>query len=252
MNGTRRLERVKTILSWLYQVYAWLFLIPFSFLWSFLCGWLAFLGATFVSQRFASQRIGSFWARTIGYLTPMRVSREGLDHIDPNQTYVVVCNHASQYDILLVYGWLGIDLRWVMKQELRKLPGLGAGCEKVGHIFVDRTNPEAARKALNEALSRIGDGVGILFFPEGTRSRDGRLRAFKSGAFRMAVEQQLPVLPLTLLGTREILPPDSLAVRPGRAKIVVHEPIFPEGHDARSLMRASREVIASALPAENP
>ena len=106
------------------------------------------------------------------------------------------------------------------------------------------------RQAINEALDRIGDGVGILFFPEGTRSRDGRLRRFKSGAFRMAVEQQLPVLPLTLLGTREILPPDSLAVRPGRAKIVVHEPIFPDGHDARSLMNASQEVIASALPAE--
>jgi 1-acyl-sn-glycerol-3-phosphate acyltransferase len=241
---------VKTLLSWLYQVYAWLFLIPFALLWSFLCGWLAVLAATFISQRFASQRVGSLWSRTIGYLTPMLVSREGMDRIDPTQTYVVVCNHTSQYDILLVYGWLGIDLRWVMKQELRKLPGLGAGCEKVGHIFVDRSNPEAARTAINEALDRIGNGVGILFFPEGTRSRDGRLRRFKSGAFRMAVEQQLPVLPLTLLGTREILPADTLFLSPGRAKIVVHEPIFPEGHDARSLMNASRDAIATALPAE--
>ncbi|MEE4175532.1 MAG: lysophospholipid acyltransferase family protein [Xanthomonadales bacterium] len=241
---------MKTFLSWLYQVYAWLFLIPFAFLWSFLCGWLAMITAMLISQRFASQRVGGVWARVIGYLTPMFVSREGLEHIDPKQTYVVVCNHVSQYDILLVYGWLGIDLRWVMKQELRKLPGLGAGCEKVGHIFVDRSNPEAARAAINEALERIGDGVGILFFPEGTRSRDGRLQPFKKGAFRMAVEQGLPVLPLTLLGTGDILPKGTLFVTPGRAKIVVHEAINPAGHDARSLMEASRAAIASALPPE--
>lgn len=241
---------LKRVLSWLYQIYAWLFLIPFIFLWSFLCGWLAMITAVLISQRFGSQRVGGLWARVIGYLTPMLVSREGMQHIDPDQTYVVVCNHASQYDILLVYGWLGIDLRWVMKQELRKLPGLGIGCEKVGHIFVDRSNPEAARAAINEALDRIGDGVGILFFPEGTRSLDGRLRPFKKGAFRMALDQELPVLPLTLLGTRDILPAGSLFLTPGRAKIVVHEPIEPAGHDARSLMEAAKGAIASALPAD--
>ncbi len=239
---------MKTILSWLYQVYAWLFLIPFAFLWSFLCGWLAFLGATFISQRFASQRIGSFWARTIGYLTPMFVSREGLERIDPTQTYVVVCNHASQYDILLVYGWLGIDLRWVMKQELRKLPGIGPACEKVGHIIVDRSDPEGAKRTINEALARIGNGVGILFFPEGTRSLDGRLRPFKKGAFRVAVDQDLPVLPLTLLGTRDILRSRSMFITPGRAKIIIHPPLRAEDGNVRALMDASRDVIASALP----
>lgn len=239
---------MKTVLAWLYQVYAWLFLIPFAFLWSFLCGWLAVLAAVLVSPRFASMKVGTAWARVIGWLTPMFVTVEGEEHIDPRQTYVVVCNHVSQYDILLVYGWLDLDLRWVMKQELRKVPGIGIACEKVGHIMVDRANPEAARQAINEALERIGDGVGILFFPEGTRSRDGRLKPFKKGAFRIAAEQGLPVLPLTLVGTYDIMPAGTLFVRPGRARIVVHPPIDPAGMDLRSLQNASRMAIASALP----
>jgi 1-acyl-sn-glycerol-3-phosphate acyltransferase len=160
----------------------------------------------------------------------------------------VVANHLSQYDILLVYGWLGLDLRWVMKQELRKLPGIGIGCEKVGHIMVDRTKPEEAKRIINKALDRIGDGVGMMFFPEGTRSLDGKLKPFKKGAFRIAHEQQLPILPLTLQGTRDILPAKSLFVTPGRARLLIHPPIAPQGHDARSLMEASRAAVASALP----
>lgn len=239
---------MKTVLSWLYQVYAWLFLIPFAFAWSFVMGWMAVITAMLISQRFASQRVGGLWARVIGWLTPMFVSVDGEEHIDPKQTYVVVCNHSSQYDILLVYGWLDLDLRWVMKEELRKMPGIGAGCEKVGHIFVDRSDPESARRAINEALARIGDGVGILFFPEGTRSLDGRLKPFKKGAFRLAVDEQLPILPLTLLGTHEILPAKSAMLRPGKARIVIHAPIDPTGKDVRTLMEASREAIASAMP----
>lgn len=239
---------MKTILAWLYQVYAWLFLIPFAFVWSFICGWAAVVAAMVISPRFASTRVGGFWARMIGWLTPMIVSKQGEAHIVPGETYVVVCNHASQYDILLVYGWLGLDLRWVMKRELRKVPGIGVGCEKVGHIFVDRSNPEAAKQEINDALERIGDGVGILFFPEGTRTLDGRLRPFKKGAFRIAVDQQLPVLPLTLLGTRDIMPAKSLFIRPGRAAIVVHPPISPEGRSVTELQRAAREAVASALP----
>lgn len=242
---------MKSVLNFLYQVYAYVFLIPFAFLWSFLCGWAAAISSVLVSQRFASAQVGGFWARVIGWLTPMRVSVEGREHIVPGQTYVVVCNHQSQYDILLVYGWLGLDLRWVMKKELRKLPGIGIACEKVGHIFVDRTNPEAARQAIHEALERIGDGVGILFFPEGTRSEDGRLKAFKNGAFRLAAEQQLPILPLTLLGTREILPPKTLRVRPGRARIVIHPPIEVGTKTSRDLAGAARAQIASAMPVGN-
>lgn len=226
----------------------WLVFLPFVCLWSLLCGWTAAIVAVLVSPRIGSYYVGKAWARPIGWLTPMSVSIDGNEHIQPGTTYVVVCNHASQYDIILVYGWLQLDLRWVMKQELRKLPGLGLACEKVGHIIVDRSNPEAARRSINDALERIGDGVGVLFFPEGTRSLDGRLKSFKSGAFRIAMDHQLPLLPITLLGTHEILPSKTLNLRPGRARMVIHPPVDPSGKELRSLMHECRQAIASALP----
>ena len=106
---------------------------------------------------------------------------------------------------------------------------------------------------MNEAVDRLGDGIGILFFPEGTRSEDGRLLPFKKGAFRIAIESQLPVLPVTLLGTREICPAKTMKIFPGRARIVVHEPLETRGKTVDQmpeLTAAARDAISSALPAE--
>jgi len=239
---------VKKILFWPYQLYVWLFFVPFTLVFSFLSGWLAWLTAVLVNGRVASRYVGGAWARVLGWLTPMRVTIRGRENLDPARTYVVVCNHISQYDILLVYGWLELDLKWVMKQELRKLPGIGIACEKIGHIYVDRSNPESARRSINEALQRLGNGVGILFFAEGTRSLDGRLKRFKTGAFRVACDEQLPILPITILGTRDILPARSLRLFPGRATMVIHPPIEPGGRDVRELLDLTRAAIQSSLP----
>jgi len=230
-----------------YRIYAWLVFFPFVAIWSFLCGWAAVIAALLISPSFGSRVVGGAWAKGIGWLTPILVSVEGREHIQDGQTYVVVCNHVSQYDIIAVYGWLPMDLRWVMKQELRKLPGIGIACEKVGHIIVDRSNPEAAKRSIEEALERIGDGVGILFFPEGTRSLDGRLRPFKSGAFRLAAEQGLPILPVSIVGTREVLPAKTMKLFPGKVRLVVQPPIEPEGLSVVALKERSRDAIAAGL-----
>jgi 1-acyl-sn-glycerol-3-phosphate acyltransferase len=241
---------MKILLLCFYRLYMWLLFLPFVCLWTLLCGWTAALVAVLVSPRIGSFYVGMAWARVIGWLTPIAVEVSGREHIQPGQTYIVVCNHTSQYDIIVVYGWLQLDLRWVMKQELRKLPGLGLACEKVGHIIVDRSNPESARRSINQALERISDGAGVLFFPEGTRSLDGRLKAFKSGAFRIASDHQLPILPVTVLGTHEILPSKTLKLWPGRARLVIHPPVLPADKSLRELMHECREAMASALPAD--
>ena len=127
-------------------------------------------------------------------------------------------------------------------------------CEKSGHIFVDRSNTEQARKSLSDALDRVGDGVGVLFFAEGTRSPDGKLRPFKKGAFRVATTQKLPILPITIVGTRDIQQPRSLFIFPGKIKMVIHPAIevggSEEAADVRDLMSRTRTAIASALPSE--
>jgi 1-acyl-sn-glycerol-3-phosphate acyltransferase len=125
---------------------------------------------------------------------------------------------------------------------------VGIGCEKAGHIFVDRARPEQARQAINEALERLGDGIDILFFPEGTRSLNGRLLPFKKGAFRTAIDTGLPLLPVTVVGAGDVLPAKTLRLFPGRIRLVVHPPIESTDMSLQDLIQRSRDAIASALP----
>jgi len=242
---------MKRIALWVYQLYAWLFFIPVGLLLTFLTGWLTVLVAVIWNPKAASRYIAANWGKLILWLTPVWVEIEGAENADPERSYVVVCNHQSQFDIFLVYGWLKLDLKWVLKEELRKVPGVGIGCEKAGHIFVDRGNPEQIRKAVSAAIRDVGGGIGILFFAEGTRSLDGKLRRFKKGAFRVATSQNLPVLPVSIIGTRDIQKPNSWMIFPGKVKLVIHPAIEPQGDDPRAtlkLMTQTRDVIASALP----
>jgi len=130
----------------------------------------------------------------------------------------------------------------VIKQEMRSVPGLGIGCEKVGHIFVDRSNRKAALASINAARSKITNGTSVVFFPEGTRSRDGTLRQFKKGAFRFALDLDLPILPVTIVGTRELLPSDSVDLLPGKARLIIDEPILVDGLDGKDIPRLMEQV----------
>jgi 1-acyl-sn-glycerol-3-phosphate acyltransferase len=244
---------MKKIFFWPYQLYVWLILIPVGVILTLLFSTSAVIFSILISPRFASRVVASTWGRTLAWLTPVGVTVEGGENAQTGRSYVVVCNHQSAVDILVVYGWLELDLKWVIKQELRKVPGIGIGCEKVGHIFIDRKNPDHARQAIAEALDRLGHGIGILFFAEGTRSPDGKLLPFKKGAFRTAIEQQLPVLPVTLVGTRDILPPKSLRPYPGRARLVIHPAIETDGmsmDQMDDLMCRVTKIVSSAQPQE--
>ena len=181
----------------------------------------------------------------------MRVEVHGRHHLLPGQSYVIVANHLSQFDIFVLYGYLGVDFRWVMKHELRKIPVIGICCEKLGHVFINRDNTEAAIASLNEARARLANGASVLFFPEGTRSRDGQLKSFKKGAFKMAQDLHMPVLPVTLSGTFDILPAGTLRLHPGAtARLILHPPLTVTGHsdtELQTLVRQSRAAIATPL-----
>jgi len=241
---------MKKILFWPYQLYVWLIFVPLVVVLTLLFSMLTVIFAALVNPEWASRVFAVTWAKSLAYMTPVRVIVEGGENAHREQSYVVVTNHQSMYDILLIYGWLELDLKWVMKKELRKVPGIGLGCEKAGHIFVDRKKPKQAAQAIKEALARMGKGVGILFFPEGTRSRDGHLLPFKKGAFRLSVEQDLPILPITLAGTRDVLSSHSLSLFPGTIRMVIHPAIDPSGKDADELLEEIRNTISSAMPPE--
>jgi 1-acyl-sn-glycerol-3-phosphate acyltransferase len=238
---------------WPYQLWKYLVFFPVATTTTLLGSAIVFVLIPFVDASTLSRAIAVRWARFCAWIVPMPVTVTGRDHVDPHQSYVVAANHQSLFDILVLYGWLGIDFRWVMKHELRSVPGLGIACDKLGHIYIDRSDHEAAVASINAARKRISGGTSVLFFPEGTRSDDGRLRRFKKGAFRFAIDTHLPVLPVTVVGTSSVLPARRYDLRPGKASMVIHEPIRTAGltsADLPDLSNRAREVIVSALPAD--
>lgn len=243
---------MRKILYVLYQPYKWLIFIPYLTCSTIFFGFLTVLLLPVTSPRITSFICGKIWSRLNGYMTPICVKVSGNENIDDSQSYVIVSNHQSQYDIFVLYGWLKVDFKWVMKQELRKVPGIGIGCEKVGHIFIDRSDHERALASLNEAKKKIVNGTSVIFFPEGTRSRDGVMKPFKKGAFKMALDLGLPVLPVTIINTRKILPPGTMKLFPGKARLIIHEPVSVAGYNddnIQELMDKVHSVIGSALPA---
>ena len=233
----------------LYQIYKYVVFFPllglsitvlFIFIFIFL----------FVASERTVQIAGVMWTRFNSFITPMFVKVIEPESIDKKRSYVVVANHQSQYDIFAIYGWLPVDFRWVMKKELRKVPILGYYCYKAGHIFIDRSNHQAAIDSINAAKSKIKDGTSVLFFPEGTRSVTGELIEFKKGAFKFAIDMGLPILPVTICGTRDILPANSIALFPGSAKIIVHRPIEITGYTEENIgeiISLSRQAIQRGL-----
>ena len=241
-------------LKWLlYQPYKYLVFAPVVGVVTTVQASLAFFLSLVTSPRTASRLSAVPWARALAFAAPMRVRVEGRENIDPKKSYVCVSNLQSQFDIFLLYGWLENDFKWVMKQELRKVPGSGRACDRLGHIFIDRSDHASAMASLEAAKKKIVNGTSVMFFPEGTRSRDGKLMRFKKGAFRMAVDLGLPILPLTVTGTRDVLPAGTSDLMPGSARLIIHPPIPVEGltvTDCSVLSDQVREVIASALPSD--
>ncbi len=244
---------MRTFLHALYQPYKWLVWGPFLVASTLILGSVAIAVATTVSPKLASSTCGVWWSRLNSFMTPMLVSVRGRHNINKAQSYVIVSNHLSHYDIFVLYGWLGIDFKWVMKKELRNLPALGAACDKMGHIYIDRSNRETAMASLEEAKKRIVNGTSILFFPEGTRSTSGKMGEFKKGAFVMALDLNLPILPVTIRNTDKILPPKTRDLFPGRASMEIHEPIDVSEYGRErlgELMSTARKVIQAGLEKE--
>jgi 1-acyl-sn-glycerol-3-phosphate acyltransferase len=241
--GTRR-----GVLRWLYLPWAWLVFLP-VFAASTLFWALIAVLVSLVSRR-AAFHCGTIWAWCLCRLNLTHVRLEGRECAKPGQSYVIMSNHQSHFDVLAFYGHWGRQFRWVIKQELRKVPGLGFGCAAVGHVFIDRSDREKALASLRAARAQLTDGVSVMFFPEGTRSLDGRLGPFKKGGFMMALELGLPILPVSISGSRHVLPAQSLTLSPGTIRIRIHPPIETAGRslaEREQLIEETAAAIRSGL-----
>lgn len=193
--------------------------------------------------------IGKFWSRMNLALTGVRVNIAGLENIRPGKPYIVMSNHQSHYDVWTLIGHIPLQLRWVMKKELRAIPIFGYGCGRMGHIYIDRRNPGQSHHELEAVREKFSAGSSVVFFPEGTRSPDGNLLPFKKGGFVMSILHGVPILPVTIHGTREVLAKGSFMPMPGRIDVMIHPPVKPGEYDMttkESLMERVREIILSA------
>lgn len=145
------------------------------------------------------------WSRSFFWLLFLPVSVDGIEHIQKGQSYVFVANHQSALDVWVIYGWLPVVYKWLMKAELRKVPFVGTACKAAGHIFVERQNARASMKSLQQIERQLTNGVSTVIYPEGTRSKDGQVGRFKRGAFQVALDLNLPVIPISLTGCYEAL-----------------------------------------------
>jgi 1-acyl-sn-glycerol-3-phosphate acyltransferase len=237
------MSKTKKVLWLLYQPYKWLIFVPLLGISSCFFVAVGFIILVLFDEKTANKN-GVLWARFNSFMTPMRVKVIGRENIKKGQSYVVVSNHQSLFDIIVLFGWLRMDIKWVIKEELRTYPVLSFAAEKGGQIWIDRSNPKAAYESLLKAKDKLTGGTSMMVFPEGTRSRTGELGEFKRGAFRAAVELDLPILPITIINTRNILPPKTLDLFPGRAVMKIHEPVDTNDYDERSLNRLISDVKA--------
>ena len=199
-----------------------------------------------------------WWGRLLCLLAGVRVEVEGFANIDPNQTYIFAGNHTSQYDIFSFQGYFPHDFRWIAKKELFRVPVFGQAMHKVGYIPIDRSHGRQALKSLDEAARRIAAGSSVLIFPEGTRSADGRLKDFKTGAVLLAIKAGVPIVPLGFAGAHKVLAKGRLIPKGGTITIRIGKPM-PTGHyklaDKQQLALDLHEAVRQLLgpdAAESP
>jgi len=229
---------------WLYQPYKWLIFMPLFGVATIICAILAATISIIISPK-AGSIWGVIWGRFICFITPVRVFVKGKENIDKKKSYIIIANHQTLFDILLLYAFLGIDFKFIMKMELRKVPFLGYACYKVGHIYINRKSPKAALQSLNEAKQKLINGVSVLVFPEGTRSKQKEMLQFKKGAFKLATDLNLDILPVTVVDSYKILRKGVVNLLPGKVGIVVHPHIVVADfeNDMEGLMGEARVIL---------
>ena len=175
------------------------------------------------------------------------------EHLDKKTSYVFTANHQGSFDIFLIYGYLGRNFKWMMKKSLRKIFLVGKACESARHIFVDKSGPKKIQETYSKAREILKEGTSLVVFPEGARTYDGCMIPFKKGAYQLADELQLPIVPVTIDGSFEILPRTAgfSFVRRHKLIMTIHAPIPPCGkgiEDIKTTMEKSYTAIESALP----
>jgi len=177
--------------------------------------------------------IARIWGYSILLVSRVRVRVTGQENFDPSRPYIFMSNHQSNFDIPVLLAHLRCQFRWLAKAELFRIPVFGRGMRGAGYIPIDRSDRRAAIRSLQTAAETIRQGSSVMIFPEGTRSLDGNLRSFKKGGFVLAVDAGVPIVPVLIRGTFDIMPRSGLRIRPGRVWVRILPPIKTAGYSRK-------------------
>jgi len=241
------------MLKILFFFYQWLIAFPILLVLTIITALVTIVGCFIGDSKVWGYYPGRIWSQLFCWISFVRVKVKGRENIDKKTSYVFVANHQGAYDIFLIYGFLGHNFKWMMKKSLRRIPFVGKACAAAGHIFVDRSGPKSIRETLDMAEQTLRHGMSLVVFPEGSRTWNGKLQRFKKGAYQLAIDLNLPVVPLTINGSFSVLPRSSYLIKPGKMILTIHKPLFPDpisGHDIETLMKKSYEAVELALPKE--
>ena len=233
----------------LYRVYQILIALPLLLAATIIASVLTILSAV-LGFKAGSYYPAHVWAKLWCWLNFVRVTVRGHQNVDRKTSYVFVANHQGAFDIFSIYGFLGHDFKWMMKISLRKIPMVGYACYRAGHIFVDRSSAAAVRRTMEEAEKRLKGGASLVVFPEGARTWNGHMRQFKKGAFQLAMEFNLPLVPVSIDGAFDVMPRTARLPRPGHITLTIHKPIPPvaTAEERNEAMRLTADTIREALP----
>jgi len=204
------------------------FLIPAIGLYTIVLGTLSLGSSLFDRRGYFAHRCARAWSRLILLTTGVTVDVRGREWLAPGATYIFVSNHQSIYDIPIIFWHLPWQLRIIAKQSLAKFPFLGWHLSRTGHLLVDRKNPDPIG-VLKRWKGLVSQGLSLIVFPEGTRSADGRVGRFKGGSFLLAIQAGLPLVPVSVAGSRHVMLKGRLMTCPGHVRLTVHPPVATEG-----------------------
>ena len=235
------------ILYFIYQLFIGL---PIFLVSTFLICTIIIIGCSIGDAHFWSYWPGKIWSYITCYslLLPVNVKRN--PNVKKDTSYVFVANHQGAFDIWTIYGYLNHNFKWLMKIGLKKIFMVGWACDIAGHVFVDDSNLHGIKQTISDAEKRLKNGMSLLIFPEGSRSWDGKMIPFKRGAFMLASEFKLPVVPITIDGSFKAMPRTTYNVTPCTITMTIHKPIYPDekGFVTKKLMADCFEAISTALP----
>ena len=242
-------------MRFLYIIYQICIGLPIFLVLTILTALTTMLGCWLGNGLFWGYYPGKIWSQLTCFLFLLPVKVEGHKNIDHKTSYVFVANHQGAFDIFLIYGFLGRNFKWMMKKSLRKIFLVGKACESARHIFVDKSGPKKIQESYAKAREILKEGTSLVVFPEGARSFTGHMGVFKKGAFQLADELQLPVVPVTINGSFDILPRTKGFgfVRRSKLTLTIHHPILPKGkgpENIKETLEEAYQAVMAGLPPE--